>query len=104
MAPNMVDSDLGRMCVWSADQRSGLKVTLSRQQQQLTIVTKNLRWSEPIAWLLLSTPICIQDQSPAANVLQLEARPWHSISRCVFDPMGGRVTILILSPPFCLIL
>ena len=103
MVPNMEDSDLGRLCVWSADQRSGLKVTLSQQQQQLIIVTNNLRCSEPFAWLL-STTICIQDQSSAANVLQLEARPWHSISRCVFDPMGGRVTILILSPPFCLIL
>ena len=72
MAPNMVDSE----CVWSADQRSRLKVAISRQQQQLTIVTKNLRCNERIAWLLLSTPICIQDQSPAAN-----ARPWHSISR-----------------------
>ena len=55
MAPNMVDSE----CVWSTDQHSGLKVAISQQQQQLTIVTKNLRCCEPIAWLLLSTPTCL---------------------------------------------
>ena len=95
VVPSTEDSDSRRISAWSGEHGSRLGVPASQRQQQLAIVTNNFRCSESIAWPLLDRPICIQTQSPVANILQLETGPGCSISRCIFDAMAGRITIFI---------
>ena len=95
VVPSMGDNDLCRITAWHGECSSQLGVASPQQKQQLAVVTSSLRCSELIAWPFLHRPVCIQDQSSVANLLQLETGSWSNICRCIFDAVEGRVTIFV---------
>ena len=88
-------NDSCRISTWGRECSSRLGVTSPQRQQQLAVVPSSFRCSEPIAWSFLHRPICIQDQSSVANLLQLETGSWGDICRCLYNVMAGPVALFV---------
>ena len=78
VVPSKGDSDPCKISAWSGECSSRLGVTspCGQRQQQLPVITSSLQCSQPITWPFLHRPICIQDQSSVANLLQLKTKSW----------------------------